>query len=258
MYVTDELNKRLGFDNVIYTRVSDPRSFSDYIWHSDKFIDWNEIKKIRFKNARSGSKADGWNVYSSYYSSDIVTDLDGDENVVYWSSSRSEDISAGMFDMLTKHMPDATIIREPVNRHKRLVREFPNAINVYTALAQIKKSLRDKVVESDHLAYSIKNVQQINSLSIIKKYSGIKSFDDPELNTLVEIFDGKQEMSQPAKDLLALSDTSWIKQLPVSRTRYIVANYKLVTHISVWSLGQPEAIDVVRYINLKYKERQGK
>lgn len=266
MYVTDVLQKGFGSGNIIYVRDPQPEQFHNYKWHANKFIDWEEIRRIRFTTNRSQNpKTDNWQVQTKSYGGYVIRDdIEPDAQIIYWSSARDRDIDAARYDLLTRHYPDAILIREPATRHTRLVREFPNSTQVLTALQAIREKLEKIGVSAEdqekHDVRSMRDLSRLDSIMNHAKRTGVVVKDKRlvELWTIYNQPAGKGDYSQNTKDLMLFVGSQAFKPVPKSTMEYISINYPLLGHVNTYSMHTEVKNDLVDYINKKYKERKAK
>jgi hypothetical protein len=269
MYVTDTLNKGFG-GQVVYTNV-DKSVIHDTDWYNDRFIDWAEIRKIRIKRTPSAGASEEWNVYEKtvyggYYAKP-KDDIDPDQQIIYWSSAKQNDIYTDRLDVLTRHFKNAMLVREPVNRHARLKRLFPNAMSLTEALPELKKMLQKEIKPSDFAYSNIHDLSMGDTAYRLYKYSqdaGYMSIKDPDLVALCKAWEGRHTQADKSQAYRDMTTMAFTIQEPDGTTTnkinhtYIVSNYPLLSAIQTYGLSETAKKELIQYVNFKYNERKAK
>jgi hypothetical protein len=269
MYVTETLNKGFG-GQVVYTKV-DKSVIHDTDWYNSRFIDWEDIRKIRIQRTPSAGASEEWNVYEkSIYGSYFINpkdDIDPDAKIIYWSSARQNDIYNDKIDVLTHHFKDAILVREPVNRHTRLKRLFPNAMSLEEAKVILKKELQSQIKHSDFAYSNINDLSMGETAYRLFKYSrdtGYMSIKDPDFVALCKAWEGRHTQTGKSQAYKDMTTMGFVIQEPDGivkdniNHKYIVHNYPLLSAIQVYGLTEVAKKELIQYVNFKYNERKAK
>jgi len=201
-------------------------------------------------------------VYSNAYTAAPKDDIKPDQQIIYWSSARTEDIGYDRFDLLTRHYPDAIIIREPASRHPRIKREFANSMPIHLALDGIRTKLKKIGISAkDQAIFDIKSVRDMDRVvNLVKHATRIAvEIKDKRLCEMhdAHTFKSGREYSQNTQDILNLS-LAHFKATTPDISQYVERNYPLIPHTSRYDLSEAAKNDLIDYINKKYEERKAK